>query len=121
MGSTGASRVDTEENFAVKVPVAEQELDLQTSLRAEQAANIMHQKRIEELERRLCLHNRTHSAPPSSGEVETQQVTIAQLKEQRSQYREGLRQIASILDKGLDVSLSSDSEVWMIEYGHPYA
>jgi len=110
MGSTETSRVNIEENVGLKGAIAERVVELQNSLRAEKAANIMHQKRIEELERRLCLHTRTHGAAPSSGDVESQEITISQLTEQRLRYREGLRQVATILKEGLDVRHSSDSE-----------
>ena len=111
MGSAGTTRVGSEEIVGSKGAIAERVVELQNSLRAEKATNIMHQKRIEELERRLCLHTRRHGAAPSSGDVQAQEITISQLTEQQLRYREGLRQVASILKEGLDVSYSSDSEV----------
>lgn len=112
MGSTSASRVYMEENSAAGVTgSAERVLELQASLRAEQAASLMHQKRIQELERRLRFHNQPHAGRSSNAEAATGQHTISDLKEERSQYREGLRQVATILDDGAGLNHSDDSEV----------
>lgn len=90
---------------------AERLQELQALLRTEQAANAMHQKHIQELERRLRLHKDTHVTRSSNVDVEGGRQTISRLKEELLHYREGLRQVTTILDEGVDLSHSSADEV----------